>query len=95
MLVVFLSVLLVGMSCCVCTFGWLASQLFSFLTKLSVMRSRFVLAVCVIGAELISFLVAAIVAAGIGVGPLAWVGHVGEKWSFTTAQHGQINQWLA
>ena len=93
--VLLLSVVLIGVVGCACLSVWLASQLFSFLTKLSVIRSRLVLAVCVIGVELIRFFVAAIVDVGIGVGPLAWVGHAGEKWSFTTAQHGHINQWLA
>ena len=59
------------------------------------MRSKLDFAVCGIGADAISFLVAAIVEAGIGDGPFAWVGHVGEKWSLTLAQHGHINQWLA
>ena len=70
-LAVFLSVLLVGVSCCVCTFGWLASQLFSLLARLSVMRIRFVLAAADIGAACISFFALAIVALGIGDGPLA------------------------
>ena len=59
------------------------------------MRSKLDFAVCGIGTDAISFLVDAIVEAGIGDGPFAWVGHVGEKWSLTLAQHGHINQWLA
>ena len=56
------------------------------------MRFRLVLAAADIGAESINLLVLATVAFGIGDGPLAWVGHDGEKWSFTTEQHGHMNQ---
>jgi hypothetical protein len=73
----------------------LASQLLSFLTKLSVMFSKFVLAVCVIGAEFISCFVFATVFFGMADGPFDCVGQAGEKWSLTVAQHGHINQWLA
>ena len=29
---------------------------------------------------------------GIGLGPLAWDGQVGEKWSLGVPQQGQMNQ---
>ena len=71
------------------------SQLLSLLTRLSVILSKFVLTVCDIGAALMSCFVCVIVALGMAADPFACVGHVGEKWSFTAAQHGHINQWLA
>ena len=64
---------------CVCERSLRASQLFSLFTKLSVILSRFVLAVCEIGAELMSCLVFAIVLVGMGFGPSDCVGQAGEK----------------
>ena len=53
---------------------------------------RFVRADGVMGALFMAFVVASWIYLGIGLGPLAWVGHRGEKWSFGVAQHGQMNQ---
>ena len=64
----------------------------SFFTRLSVIFSKFVLAACEIGADLISCFVFAIVIFGMGDGPFVCVGHAGEKWSLAVAQHGQMNQ---
>ena len=64
----------------------------SFAYNDDVMRLRLAFADCEIGAALIAAVVAVRMLWGIGFGPLAWVGHAGEKWSFTTPQHGQMNQ---
>ena len=56
------------------------------------MRSRFVRAAVVIGALFMAFLVASCIYLGMGFGPLACDGQLGEKWSFWAPQQGHMNQ---
>ena len=60
--------------------------------KAVAIRVRFLRAASVTGAASIADFAASWIYLGIGFGPCACEGHVGEKWSFATAQHGHMNQ---